>query len=118
MIYYILYYLDNMDIAPAVVGIDERFTEILTGGDRKLLLEKTVNAVNKAVGMDVNKITPPPENIFNAFKLCTYAKLAVCIVGQDPYPKKGNAMGLSFSSPRGTVIPSSLKNIYKCLDAT
>jgi uracil-DNA glycosylase len=39
----------------------------------------------------------------------------VVIIGQDPYFNKGEAMGLSFSIPKGIKVPASLKNVYKCL---
>ena len=35
------------------------------------------------------------------------------IVGQDPYHEPGQAMGLSFSVPKGIKVPPSLVNIYK-----
>lgn len=35
----------------------------------------------------------------------------------DPYHNTGQAMGLSFSVPQGTPVPSSLQNIYKELNA-
>ncbi len=35
------------------------------------------------------------------------------ILGQDPYHGPGQAMGLSFSVPKGIRPPASLKNIYK-----
>lgn len=35
----------------------------------------------------------------------------VLIVGQDPYPTSGHAMGLSFSVPAGVAMPRSLVNI-------
>ena len=38
------------------------------------------------------------------------------IVGQDPYIKPGEAMGLSFSIPKGCKVPPSLVNIYKALE--
>ena len=34
-------------------------------------------------------------------------------LGQDPYHEEGQAMGLSFSVPKGQKIPPSLVNIYK-----
>jgi uracil-DNA glycosylase len=37
----------------------------------------------------------------------------VVILGQDPYHGAGQAMGLSFSVPKGIAIPPSLKNIYE-----
>ncbi len=39
------------------------------------------------------------------------------IIGQDPYPTKGNANGLSFSVSPGMKVPGSLQNIYKGLNA-
>lgn len=35
------------------------------------------------------------------------------IIGQDPYPTPGDAIGLSFSVAPGSKIPRSLNNIYK-----
>src|SRR6478672_471759 len=42
----------------------------------------------------------------------------VLIVGQDPYPTPGHAVGLSFSvAPDVTPVPRSLANIYQELQA-
>ena len=38
------------------------------------------------------------------------------ILGQDPYHGEGQAEGLSFSVPKGIVIPPSLRNIFKEVD--
>lgn len=56
---------------------------------------------------------PPGKQIFNAFNLCPFDKVKVVIIGQDPYHEPGQAMGLSFSVPAGTMIPPSLVNIFK-----
>ena len=56
---------------------------------------------------------PPRELLFNAFKLTPLDKVKVVIVGQDPYHEPGQAMGLSFSVPKGIKVPPSLVNIYK-----
>jgi uracil-DNA glycosylase len=46
------------------------------------------------------------------------AGVRVLVVGQDPYPTPGHAVGLSFAVDGGTrPIPRSLANIYKELDA-
>ena len=58
-------------------------------------------------------IYPPTNLIFNAFNLTPFNQVKVVILGQDPYHKEGQAMGLSFSVPRGVRVPPSLKNIYK-----
>ena len=56
---------------------------------------------------------PPRELLFNAFRLTSLDKVKVVIVGQDPYHEPGQAMGLSFSVPKGIKVPPSLVNIYK-----
>lgn len=47
-----------------------------------------------------------------ALNTCPLDHVKVVILGQDPYHNVGQAMGLSFSVPRGQPVPSSLKNIY------
>lgn len=59
------------------------------------------------------KIYPPGPLIFNAFAKTPFEQVKVVILGQDPYHNPGEAMGLSFSVPRGVRVPPSLKNIYK-----
>ena len=44
-------------------------------------------------------------------------KVRVVILGQDPYHGPGQAMGLSFSVPRGIPAPPSLKNIFKEIES-
>lgn len=66
---------------------------------------------------------PYPDLVFNSLNVTPYHNILVVFLGQDPYHDyeihKGNiipqAMGLSFSVPKGIKIPSSLKNIYKNL---
>lgn len=58
-------------------------------------------------------IYPPPNLIFNAFNLTPFNNLKVVILGQDPYHGENQAMGLSFSVPKGIKLPPSLVNIYK-----
>lgn len=61
-----------------------------------------------------NKIVyPPRKDMFNAFKMTPLDKVSVVIIGQDPYHEQGQAMGLSFSVPKGITLPPSLINIYK-----
>ncbi|MEL7427578.1 MAG: uracil-DNA glycosylase [Bacteroidota bacterium] len=58
-------------------------------------------------------IYPPGALIFNAFNTTPLPKVKVVVLGQDPYHNPGQAMGLSFSVPKGVTIPPSLRNIYK-----
>ncbi len=59
------------------------------------------------------QIFPNMFNIFNSLKLTSFSNVRVVILGQDPYHEEGQAMGLSFSVPKGVKIPPSLVNIYK-----
>ena len=59
------------------------------------------------------KVFPAAGNIFRAFNTCPMERVKVVILGQDPYHDDGQAMGLSFSVPKGWKVPSSLQNIYK-----
>ena len=62
-------------------------------------------------------IFPVGSLIFNAFEQTPIAQVKVVILGQDPYHNPGEAMGLSFSVPRGKRTPPSLVNIYKEIHA-
>jgi uracil-DNA glycosylase len=75
-------------------------------------MEKVVAERKKAT------VYPPPDMVFNAFRLCPFDKVRVVIVGQDPYHGPNQAMGLCFSVPRGTKVPPSLANIYKAANIT
>ncbi|SDI84961.1 Uracil-DNA glycosylase [Actinokineospora alba] len=56
---------------------------------------------------------PAGENVLRAFQQ-PFADVRVLVVGQDPYPTPGHAVGLSFSvAPEVRPIPKSLVNIYK-----
>ena len=62
-------------------------------------------------------IYPPMFDIFNSMKITAFEDIKVVLLGQDPYHNVGQAMGLSFSVPRGTDLPPSLVNIYKEINA-
>lgn len=58
-------------------------------------------------------VYPPLDDLFAAFRLCAPAQTRVLILGQDPYHKRGQAHGLSFSVRPGVSVPPSLRNVYK-----
>ncbi|MFV0440984.1 MAG: uracil-DNA glycosylase [Lachnospirales bacterium] len=58
-------------------------------------------------------IYPPKELIFNALEKTSFKDTNVVILGQDPYIRENQAMGLSFSVPKGEKVPPSLKNVFK-----
>jgi uracil-DNA glycosylase len=56
---------------------------------------------------------PAGENVLRAFRQ-PFADVRVLIVGQDPYPTPGHAVGLSFSVPASLrPLPPSLVNIFR-----
>jgi len=62
-------------------------------------------------------IYPPKDSWFKALEYSSFEKTKVIILGQDPYHQEGQAEGLSFSVPKGVVIPPSLRNIFKELQS-
>ena len=65
----------------------------------------------------INKCYPGPDQIFEAFNLCSFEDLKVVIIGQDPYHGEGQAHGLCFSVNDGIRHPPSLKNIFKEIES-
>nr|MBS0038121.1 uracil-DNA glycosylase [Saprospiraceae bacterium] len=63
------------------------------------------------------KIYPPGPLIFNAFDSTPFKKVKVVILGQDPYHGPGQAIGLSFSVPKGVKPPPSLINVFKEIES-
>jgi len=56
---------------------------------------------------------PSGDNVLRAFKQ-PFAGVRVLIVGQDPYPTPGHAVGLAFSvAPQVRPLPHSLVNIFR-----
>ena len=67
--------------------------------------------------LEDEECAPPKESIFAAFQM-DLALVRCVIVGQDPYPTPGNAMGLAFSiNANVSKIPASLKNIFSELES-
>ncbi len=58
-------------------------------------------------------IFPKESEIFSAFNLCSFDKVKLVILGQDPYHGQAQAHGLCFSVPKGIKTPPSLVNIFK-----
>lgn len=56
---------------------------------------------------------PPRDQVMRAFGM-PLASVRVLIVGQDPYPTPGHAIGLAFATDRAVrPLPRSLSNIYR-----
>ncbi|MFL2716549.1 MAG: uracil-DNA glycosylase [Gammaproteobacteria bacterium] len=79
-------------------------------------LEKVIAYLNSEKNKGL-EIFPNEDLLFNAYNLCALSDIKVVIFGQDPYPKKGQANGLSFSSNFDNKIPKSLANIFKEIES-
>lgn len=87
------------------------------------LIDKTIKDHLKKLILEVqeqrkkNKIIfPKDDEIFRAFKACSFETIKVVILGQDPYHGYNQANGLAFSVAKGIPLPPSLKNIYREID--
>ncbi len=82
-------------------------SDYIKSNEYKLLINKIEEEYN------TKSVLPNKENIFYAINNLNFDDVKVVILGQDPYPNKEHAMGLSFSVPNGASIPKSLLNIFK-----
>src|SRR6478609_66464 len=94
------------------VKIEASWKEVLHKEFTKPYFEQ-IAAFLKTEKVQGKTIYPPGSLIFNAFEKTPFNKLKVLLLGQDPYHGKGQAMGLSFSVPKGVRPPPSLINIFK-----
>lgn len=97
------------------VKIEESWKSALADEFEKLYFQNITAFLKKEIAAG-KTIYPPGPLIFNAFNTTPFDQVKVVILGQDPYIKPGEAMGLSFSVPKGVAIPPSLRNIYKELE--
>ena len=93
------------------VSLEASWEEHLRGEIKKPYFTELVKELNSEYENEV--CYPSKERIFKAFNLCPFNNVKVVILGQDPYYKKEQAMGLSFSVPEKIKLPLSLRKIYK-----
>lgn len=100
--------------------LDKSWEKIIYGkkSNKVLLKEIEEELLSYALKKTNGKIQifPYPDLIWHGFNATPFDKVKVVILGQDPYfnirDNIPEAMGMSFSVPVGTPIPSSLRNIY------
>lgn len=63
------------------------------------------------------ELAPEPQLIFRALELTPLTSVKAVILGQDPYPRRGDANGLAFSFVGQGRMPPSLKQILTELAA-
>ena len=96
----------------ADVKIEPGWKSVLQNEVEQPYFEKLRDFLKSEIAKGKVIFLPGPQ-IFNAFNTTPFDKVKVVILGQDPYPTPGQAMGLSFSVPKGVNTPASLQNIYK-----
>ncbi len=74
-------------------------------------IERAAEAVLAARSRGAHTL-PADDAVFRALRT-PLQSVRVLIVGQDPYPTRGNAVGLAFSVESTAAIPASLKNIFR-----
>ena len=89
----------------------ETWKTIFTEINKKEYFQDLIQFINNENRHHV--VFPPKHDIFSAFRLTPFELIKVVIFGQDPYPNKGQAMGLAFGVNKGVDLPPSLRNIYK-----
>lgn len=94
------------------VRIEESWKSLLREEWGKLYFSEIRAKVKESKANGAN-VYPKGSLIFNAFDSTPVDRVKVVVLGQDPYHRPRQAMGLSFSVPKGVRVPPSLVNIYK-----
>jgi len=92
------------------VNIDKYWYEILKNEFEKDYFKNLIIFIKNQYHK--NTCFPPGKLIFSAFDNCSFDKLKVVIIGQDPYHGHNQANGLCFSVSKGVSNPPSLENIF------
>ncbi|MBC5785507.1 uracil-DNA glycosylase [Ramlibacter sp. USB13] len=77
-------------------------------------LDAHAAAIARKVDADAKSGTVAPARPFRAFELVAPQDVRLVVIGQDPYPRPGDATGLAFCSLKG--IPASMRNVYKAFE--
>ena len=113
LIVYIFVYVNKMKPITPLIAND--WNEILKNEFQNRSFRRLIRDINNE--RKKYTIFPSEENVFIAFKLSSFSKTKIVIIGQDPYHGRGQAHGLAFSVPNGKKIPPSLHNIFKELQS-
>ncbi len=103
------------ELEPVDVSIEDSWKEALQSEFRKPYFHELIAGLKSDIASG-STVYPPGRLIFAAFAKTPLAEVKAIILGQDPYHNPGEAMGLSFSVPKGQRRPPSLLNIYKELN--
>ncbi len=98
-----------------MIKITEKWDEILADEFNSASYKKLREFLKEEYFTHV--VYPSMYDIFNSMKNTDFDDVKVVLIGQDPYHEKGQAMGLSFSVPKGIDRPPSLVNIFKEIES-
>ncbi len=98
------------------VRIEESWKRTLATEFEQPYFQALTTFVRKEI-QEGKTIYPPGALMFNAFAQTPFEQVKVVFLGQYPYHNPEQAMGLSFSVPKGIKTPPSLVNIYKEIKA-
>lgn len=93
------------------VKIEESWKNILQSEFEKPYFTNLIHFVKSEY--QSHQCFPKGSDIFSAFDHCSFDKLKIVVIGQDPYHGPGQANGLCFSVHDGITHPPSLINIFK-----
>lgn len=100
----------TLDALAAGGRVAHDWAEALAPVAGDLALVERFLAAERAAG---HEVLPPEAGIFRAFER-PLASVRVLVVGQDPYPTPGHAMGYAFAAARDVrPLPRSIANIYR-----
>jgi uracil-DNA glycosylase len=100
------------------LNIDKSWNKVLEDEFEKPYFKDLKNFLDNEKTLFTDSIFPDDQFIFRAFNECPLDKVKVVIIGQDPYPTKGNADGLCFSVQENVKpFPKSLVNIFKEIES-
>ena len=94
------------------IGLFNSWKEKLLPEFRKEYMKRLSQFLREEQSKKKN-IFPAGNKIFDALNLTDFYEVKVVILGQDPYHRRGQANGLSFSVEGHVEKPPSLKNIFK-----
>jgi uracil-DNA glycosylase len=119
-------YLNRKELVAAALAITSSASPLADGipADWRAALSDAIAADSFAAlsvflekARDTTEVYPPADLTFAALEKTPLDDVKVVLLGQDPYHGEGEATGLSFSLPVGVKVPSSLRNMYKELEA-
>lgn len=94
-------------------GWDNKLKSFLQSTEMDKILESLLKEAT-----DGKRFTPPVKYVFKALTACSFDKVKVVIIGQDPYPQLDVADGLAFSCSRKDRAEVSLQHIKRSIELT